>query len=198
MGHQGISSDRKIIEKILSEKGSEVNSALKEIYKVNYPIILNFILKNSGSVPEAKDIFQDAVTVFYEKVRNHDLNLTCSIGTYLYSICRNLWLKKLNRKDNHNINIDDIEDYISVNEGVSFQEEVYNILDEVFINLSKICRDVLTAFYFDNKSMKEIMKMTGYKSEQTVKNKKYKCMKELSELIDASPQKRKLKDLLYN
>jgi DNA-directed RNA polymerase specialized sigma subunit len=53
------------------------------------------------------------------------------------------------------------------------------------------CKQVLTMFYYDELPIKEILELTDYENEQVLRNKKYKCLKELTEAIKKSP-------VLYN
>ena len=69
--------------------------AIETIYRENYSIIQNFVIYNNGSADDARDIFQEAMVVLYEKSKDTTFLLTCQIKTYVYSICRRLWLKRL-------------------------------------------------------------------------------------------------------
>ena len=60
-------------------------------------MVQTFILNNSGTSDDAKDIFQEAMIVLYEKVRSGSFELNCQIKTYVYSVCRRLWLKRLHQ-----------------------------------------------------------------------------------------------------
>ena len=86
-----------------------VDRAFTVLYQEYYPTIRSFISKNSGSDQDAADIFQDALIVFYDKIRDENFELSCTIKTYVYSICRNLWLKKLTRKKQHLITKESFE-----------------------------------------------------------------------------------------
>jgi len=44
-----------------------------------------------------KDIYHDALIVLYEKAKGGEFQLTCSLQTYLNSICRNQLLSVLRR-----------------------------------------------------------------------------------------------------
>lgn len=84
----------KIINGILSGDQRVFN----DLYEYEFPKVVRLITKNSGNIDSAKDIFQDALVILIEKVNRMELDLTCSVETYLYSICRILWLEQL-RKD---------------------------------------------------------------------------------------------------
>jgi hypothetical protein len=46
--------------------------------------------------------------------------------------------------------------------------------------------------------MKEILDQTDYESEQVVRNKKYKCLKQLEKMVNANPALREtLKNLIH-
>src|SRR5690606_25163134 len=90
--------DREIIASI--RKGDE--QALDFLYTKNYRMMVKMIVRNNGSEEEAKDIFQEALIVFWQKViADSEFMLTSKISTYLYSICQNLWRKELERKKRH-------------------------------------------------------------------------------------------------
>ncbi len=69
--------------------------AIETLYRDHFNMIQTLIINNNGSSEEAKDVFQEAMIVLYEKVRSGTFELNCQIKTYLYSVCRRLWLKRL-------------------------------------------------------------------------------------------------------
>jgi DNA-directed RNA polymerase specialized sigma24 family protein len=56
------------------------------------------VTSQGGNEDEAKDIFQDALIVFWQKATNSDFILSSKLSTYLYSVCQNLWRKEFDRK----------------------------------------------------------------------------------------------------
>ena len=63
------------------------------------------IMKNKGSIEDTKDVFQEAIMVLHEKVRvdiiqkDKKLVLTCKLSTYIYSVSKNIWLKRLEQQN---------------------------------------------------------------------------------------------------
>src|SRR5690349_24465334 len=53
------------------------------------------IINNNGSTDDARDVFQEAMIVLYEKARSGNFELHCQIKTYVYSVSRRIWLKRL-------------------------------------------------------------------------------------------------------
>ena len=84
---------------------------LQFIYKNFYYKINFFIKKNSGDDDDANDIFQEAIIIIYRKLKENKLVLDCSFDTYLYSICRFLWLKQLDKRKNERERIYDNQEY---------------------------------------------------------------------------------------
>jgi len=61
----------------------------------NFPVILRMVQQNNGSDDDAKDLFQEAMIILYEKVQQGDFDLYSKLKTFLYAVCRRLWQKKL-------------------------------------------------------------------------------------------------------
>ena len=72
------------VEAILSGIRDKDTNVLDFIYKSYYHQIKVFITQNQGSMEDAKDIYQDAMLVIYQKLQQNNLKLTCSFNTYLY------------------------------------------------------------------------------------------------------------------
>lgn len=167
-------NDNQIVEKI--KIGDE--SALEFLYKKHYRMIVRLVMKNSGTEDEAKDIFQEALFTFWRKVIQDNLILTSKISTYLYSICLNLWRKELDRKKRFSSEEKDTSFIENIDE-----EERVNAIQKCISELGETCQKVLTMYYFDGFSMKEVADKLGFANADTAKTKKYKCKQELDKLV---------------
>lgn len=167
---------------------------LQYIYKNFYSNINFFIKKNSGDDDDANDIFQEAIIIIYRKLKANELVLDCSFETYLYSVCRFLWLKQLEKrkvekekiKDNQEYHDDIYDDNL---EKVVDLNERYRLYQKHFTNLGKDCQKVLQ-LYFDKVPLKNIAQIMGFKSEKYAKKRKFKCKEYLIKSIK--------QDLEYN
>ena len=80
------------------------------VYQI-YPMIEIHILKNNGSRADAQDTFHNALIVFHEKIQQPNFKLESKISTYIFGVCKNIWLKHLRNQSkkqtspikNHNI-----------------------------------------------------------------------------------------------
>ena len=57
------------------------------------------------------------------------------------------------------------------------------IVKKCMKQLSVLCQQILTAFYYDEKSMQEISTSLHLANEDVAKSKKYQCKKELERLV---------------
>ena len=80
---------------LLKALANNDSKAAETIYKDNFNMVLSFIINNNGSYDEARDIFQEAMITLYQKAKSDSFVLTSQIKTYIYSVCRRLWLKRL-------------------------------------------------------------------------------------------------------
>ncbi len=166
--------DQEVLEKI--SHGDE--TALDYLYKKYYRMMTNLVIKNSGTEEEAKDIFQEALVVFWKKAVSGNLVLTSKISTFVYSICLNLWRKELERKSRFSNEEKDGVEFIN-----DEQEEKIKIVHECINELGETCRKILNYHYFDGLSMQDIAEKLGYANTDTAKTKKYKCKQKLFELV---------------
>jgi len=163
---------------------------LDYIYNNFFYQIKVFIAKNHGTVEDAQDIYQDAILVIYLKTRENNLSLTCSFSTYLYSVCRRLWLKQLEQKRQRKTIAEDTGIFIDLDESVIELFEVndrYKLYQEHFKKLSFSCQKVLELF-LAGIPLKDIAKVLGFKSEQYAKKRKYQCKEKLVNSIKTDPE----------
>ena len=89
---------------------------IQAIYTKCFPIIAEYVNKNSGKTEDAKDVFQDAMIVIFKQVNRQDgLILTTSFESYVYSISRFIWLKKLKKNSKEVITSEFSEEYVDEN-----------------------------------------------------------------------------------
>lgn len=166
--------DSEILEKL--HAGDE--KVLEYLYKKYYRMMTRIVVTNNGTEYEAKDVYQDALIVFWQKAVSGNLVLTSKISTYLYSICLNLWRKELDRKSKLKYEEKDEVQYLDQD-----REERARIIRGCIAKLGETCQKVLTYYYFDGMSMSDIAEKLKFGSTDTAKTKKYKCKKRLDQMV---------------
>jgi RNA polymerase sigma factor (sigma-70 family) len=164
------------------------SKAIEAIYKNNYSMVQSFIINNNGSFDDARDIFQEAMIALYEKAQSESFVLTCKINTYVYSVCRRLWLKRLQQKGRYSNQINHLEETVPVEEDVEIHEKrdtEFAIMDRALNSLGEPCKSLLEGYYLKKLDMQELAKEFGYTNADNAKNQKYKCLMRLKKLFFA-------------
>jgi RNA polymerase sigma factor (sigma-70 family) len=168
---------------------SDRERALKIVYQKNKNLVFSYILKNSGSLDQAKDVYQETIIAYYENVKADKFKAESSMATYIYSIAKFKWLNQIKKNNTRNAHHDKIETE-TFHHGhlvtIIDEERKQGILD-VLSELGDGCKNLLIESIYNNASMKEIVQQGDYSSEQIVRNKKYKCIQKLKKLILANP-----------
>jgi RNA polymerase sigma factor (sigma-70 family) len=162
--------------------------AIETIYRENYNMIQSLIINNNGSADDARDVFQEAMIVLYEKVRSGSFELNCLIKTYVYSVSRRLWLKRLQQMNHYSPVSDNLEETIPVEEEIEENERInyeFQAMDRAISSLGEPCKSLLEAYYLDRKNMLEIAQSFGYTNADNAKNQKYKCLMRLKKIFFA-------------
>jgi len=161
--------------------------AVKFLAREFLPVISYFISKNSGSEEDAKDVFQDALFIVIEKINNNDFDVQGALSTYLFAICKHLWLIELDRQKaaknyllRHLIEAKEIDTSELVD--TVFYENVFR---QCFNAMDEISQKILKMYWMEISPI-EIAEKLGY-SYGYVRKRKSECMKELKNRIMVHP-----------
>lgn len=162
------------------------SKAIETIYKDNFIMVQTFIMNNNGSYDEARDIFQEVMIALYEKAQTESFVLTCQIKTYVYSICRRLWLKRLQQLGRFTQQVDSMEETVAVEEDLETHEKrnaEFVIMDRALNSLGEPCKSLLEGYYLKKMDMNALASEFGYTNADNAKNQKYKCLLRLKKLF---------------
>lgn len=180
----------KTIIKVDYLKGIAENdfSVLEKIYEESLPEVIKYVKRNSGTLNDAKDVFQEGILVIYKKVKQNSLVLTTSFHVFLFSVCKKIWLKKLKRKSHKEVTLDE---FMNISFEENFDEKFiisrkWTLFNKKFQSLAEECRKVLKML-FNGHSGKDIAKTMDY-TEDYAKRKKYKCKRHLAQLIKSDAE----------
>jgi len=160
--------------------------AVETIYKENYTTVQSLIINNNGTADDAKDIFQEAMIVLYEKARSGTFELSCQIKTYVYSVSRRLWLKRLQQANRYNADIGNADGVVPVEEDIDEHEKrdaEFDMMEKAIQGLGEPCKSLLEAFYLRKMNMQEIATSFGYTNAENAKTQKYKCLMRLKKIF---------------
>ncbi len=167
------------------------------LYQENFSSVEKFIVRNSGTIDDAKDVFQDTLLVLIEKLQADNFELTASLKTYIIAISKNLWFKKLRYQsyyrqtelsdafsDKFNSEISS-----SINDEKSYWEKLQTYLSKITAH----CNHLLQSMFFKNKSIEAVQKEYGYSSRHNAQNQKHKCIEQVRKVKEAD-QKEEIKN----
>ena len=160
--------------------------SVETIYRDNYNMVQILVINNNGSAEEAKDIFQEAMIVLYEKARSGTFELNCQLKTYVYSVSKRLWLKRLQQLNRYSGTIENLDGTIPVEEEVELHEKrnaEFEMMNKAIGSLGEPCKSLLEAYYLQKRKMQEIAVSFGYTNADNAKNQKYKCLMRLKKIF---------------
>jgi RNA polymerase sigma factor (sigma-70 family) len=110
-------------EQLLAGLAKNDKQAIETLYKEHFGMVQAFILNNNGSSDDARDVFQEAMIVLYEKASSGSFELTAQIKTYIYSVCRRLWLKRLQQMQRFGAPVENLAETVQVEEELEAHEK---------------------------------------------------------------------------
>jgi RNA polymerase sigma factor (sigma-70 family) len=168
------------------------DEAVRFIYKTYFRMCSSVVIKGGGNHQDAEDIFQEAVVSFIEMVRSGRFRAESAVSSMLFSITRNLWLNEIRRRgraEKRAIGFEVSKESPGPGQDFVFAEkELSRKLLEQVDELGDTCKAILLAFYFEELPMREILPRFGFLNEQVLRNRKYKCMRQLEEKLKANPE----------
>lgn len=177
-----LNEDARILEQIRT--GDE--KALATLYQANEKQVTAFISRNNGTRDDAEDMLQDALIVFWERVRTGRYEYEARISTFIFATVKNMWLRRLARARR------EIATTMENDSTPSGETSALDVLIETeqaahiasaLNNLGDPCRKLLLLFYWEELAMDEIATQMGFANADTVKSKKYQCKKALEKLL---------------
>lgn len=155
------------------------NHVIQYIYKENFQSISHMILNNNGSDDDAEDVFQETLIIIFKRLRENDhFELSSTFATYIYSVGRLIWLKKL--RDSSRMNVTELNQ--EMEEFLEFEEpppvEDKDLRLAVYQRNLKLipedCQKILTLTAQDVPS-KDIAEKLGFRSDAYVRKRRHFC-----------------------
>lgn len=151
---------------------------LERIYAKAYPMVLHYVKQHSGTADDAKDLLQEAIILFYEKVVYDQLSLTASATTYIMAVCKNLWRRELEKRTRRQPLSPELTDQLTAEKSTDGKEPSFTITQFVE-QLGERCKDILVSFYYLGHRMEQIAEQHHYRNVRTATVQKFKCLERL-------------------
>lgn len=169
------------------------NEAVREIYRLALPAVIQWVKENSGTESDARDVFQEAILALYKKLESGSFQLTCTLKSFIRIMCRNIWLAKIRNKSRQVSPLAGLE-HVQVDEDTIAHIELAekrSLYFKHFEQLGADCQNILK-WFFDKTPLKEIAGRLDT-TESYIKKKKFKCKEKLIKAIQKDPLFNELK-----
>ncbi len=165
----------------VDQRRADTSTEIAGFYEAVFPPVARLVRRLGGSMEEAKDIFHDALIIYWEQQAQNPGKINRSQAGYVMGIVKNLCLrqyecsKKLMTLSEAEKDIPIPADFYPT---VS-QRRVLRVLEVA----GRKCLDLLRAFYYQMMPVRKIARDFGYANEHTTSVQKYKCLDKIKKVI---------------
>lgn len=177
---------------VLTEIKQGNDKVLEKIYVKNYRKVERFVVENSGTSADARDIYQESFLSFWRNIQEDKFipQSEHSLEAYLFTIAKNKWTDylrsanfKVKRMTNEESTLSQLAE-LSPEKEEEFENAIAKI-KTAFPKIGQNCQELLTQFYYLKQPLKLIATTFGW-TEATAKNNKYRCLQKLRELSNSN------------
>ncbi len=153
------------------------SESITEWYVKVFPPLAAYIQRRGGSLEEAKETFQEAIVLYYEKLALSGFSPEKTNEAYLLGLAKKRWFRYCARnRGREGISHIDIAEE---KEREPIPRKLLHYLEQS----GKKCLDVLQAFYYENLTMEQLAGRFGFKSARSATVQKYKCLEKVREQV---------------
>ncbi len=156
-------------------------AAVRALYKAHFPAVRQYVLKNSGTVSDAQDVFQEAVVVLWMNVKQDrpGTGTEAGPGGFLFRVAKNKWLDVVRSAAHRHMKVVHNDQALERGNDVpdDIEERIVR-LRGVYDKLDDKCRSILDQYYFERKDLATIAMGMGVE-EDSIRTIKYRCMMKL-------------------
>lgn len=164
---------------------NEREAWLTTLYENAFPLVARHISRMGGSFDDARDIFQDALVIYYEKIASAGMAIEYSEKAYVFGIARHLWNKRY-QESAKQVSIDELDADFDQQAGLFGpvdQEISTSRLFRILQTAGQKCMELLSAFYYEKLNMEHIADRFGFSGSRSATVQKFKCLEKVKETV---------------
>lgn len=193
-------TEAEVLSAMLSGNPPKENEALSFLLKEYRKSVTNYVCKWGGNMQEGEDVLIEGIAEVYYAVKAEKFRGESALGTYIFQVCKFIWMRKNRRKNAMNMNDEYAQEIHLIREWGSeyaspdfflLQKDEQKVLAEIFGLIPKTCAQILH-FFSQCMPFKDIAAAMGYQNAQVAMNKKSLCLGQLRSAIDSNPFVKKL------
>ncbi len=169
---------------------------ITEIYKKLYPKVLRYVCKHDGTEDDAKDVMQKGLLQLSARAQAKHFKITSTFEGYFFTTCKNVWRREIKIKQLRVTNpaiIDQVHEEREI-ALAAYEQEKWELFQEKLAVISENCRKILS-YFFNKVPYSKIAEKLDYASENTVRQRIFKCKNKLKEAIKSDSRYNELKEL---
>jgi len=172
---------------LIGEEGRK--AMFTTLYEEGFHGVAQYVARRGGTLEEAEDVFQDALILYYEKMRDGSLELHQRESAYLFGIARYLWNKRY-RESMRYTSLDNLmADFEGGVEGEpwaerSEQQVAMKRIVRLLQHAGKRCMRLLTAYYYERLDMDNVASRFGFSGKRSATVQKFKCLQKVKQLVN--------------
>ena len=158
---------------------------LQQLYSANFKVVEKYVLQNSGTSEEAKDVFQEAFIAVWRNIQLDKFTPQTenSLNAYIFQVSKNKWISQLRLSTNkQTVALSEEDNAVETGDIDVEDRDQLNALAENFIKLGYNCREILKRFYYKKETLRDIAAFFNW-TEATARNNKYRCIEKLRNLL---------------
>lgn len=152
------------------------------LYLEAFPAVAAFVSKKGGTLESAKDVFQDALIIYYEQVVTVGIKIKISEKAYLMGIAKHLWYGQLREgflMERNSLEGLDSQWKANLKEPELSEHKLMSFLETA----GQQCMDMLKAFYYDKLTLSKISERFGFSGTRSATVQKFKCLEKVREEV---------------
>lgn len=162
------------------ETSYSIQEKFLELYEQLFPVVAAYISKRGGSYEHAKDVFQDALIIYHEKVTLDSVEIE-NAEAYITQTSKYIWFRRF-KESQYWVEIENFEESIA-----SSVEEYEKPVQGKLIRFMQVagakCMNLLKAFYYQKDSLDDIAEEYGFSGTRSATVQKYKCLEKLRDEV---------------
>lgn len=153
---------------------------IESLYLESFPAVAKMVSQRGGSLQQAKDLFQDALIILYEKqLENH--SQIENEHAYVLGIAKHLWFKRSAETPKEVELPSDFSEWTAVESPSYSSEKILTFLSVA----GQKCMDLLEAFYYRKFDMRKLANHFGFAGERSATVQKFKCLEKVRDQVKA-------------
>jgi RNA polymerase sigma factor (sigma-70 family) len=158
------------------------------VYKTLGPKIIGFVMNNSGTKEDGKELFQDAYLKAFQNLKADKYHEEGKFEQWFTQIARNLWLEELRqRRRSAAQNLDDVQPIADESsedwERLLRKNQHLEALDSALNRIGDTCAYLLRRFHGAGISSKELAEESG-KTDDALRKQLFDCRKKLKKYLN--------------